>query len=91
MVTVNKEKHHFIITVRHLLIPRLWFIHDEFDGTDDDCVGYMTKKEPKDYKIIKGNWCELQHQVNVEEKNEIFKKHSQGGVFDEKQDAQNSV
>lgn len=76
---------------KHFLFENNWFVCEEFDATDDECAERIEKRNPKEFKIIKGNWCELQYEVMVEDKEEIFNKHTQGSVFNEKQDNEGAI
>ena len=89
----DEQIYHFIVTARHLLLKNAWFTVGEFDGTNEDCLKYMKGKNINDFNIIKGDFVKFRYKTETKEdvKEKIFKKHSQGGVFDEKQDVQNFV
>ena len=72
----ENRKYHFIITRKHLLLDA-WFVIHELDCTVDSLE--EATKDMNDIKIICGNFITTETNMVID-KEDIFKKHSEGSI-----------
>lgn len=86
------EKKNYIILTRHMLFG-IWFIMDEMNCTQDEMVKFMEGQNATQVKVIEGDFVKFKvtTEIDKESKEAIFKKHSQGRVFNEKENNQGSL
>jgi len=81
----TKPVRHYIILRKHLLFG-LWFIAKEIDCSEEEMVQFMQGQDPTSVKVVEGDFVKFKVTtvIDNETKEEIFRKHSQGSVFEAK-------
>jgi len=85
-------KKSYIILIKHMLFG-IWFVKDELRCTEEELVTLIQSEDPTRVKVIEGDFVKFKFttEIDKESREAIFQKHSQGQVFDEKENNKGSV
>ena len=85
---MEKEKSKFLVMVKHLLIGK-YFFQKEVEMTKQEAEEFLFNNRNNDVKLVQGEFVNFT-ELSKEEKEAIFRKHSQGRVGDGPEDNQSS-